>query len=150
MKKTNIFLGLLFFTLIGCKHRVVVDAPGVLRHSPEEVERILGTPDSTYASNGLSGPTTVQHFKMYDVTVEYVDSKASYITVKGPHNLPFNEESLEAFNVEVLEKPEVTSDQKILRWVKAKAPVEAISFAASHFDSLQNVDNFTVTIIGRK
>jgi hypothetical protein len=150
MNKTILFSGLLFFTLIGCKHRVVVDAPAVLRHSPEEVEAILGKPDSTYATETLAGPALAQHFTMYDVTVEYVNNKASYITVRGPHSLPFSDESLEAFNVKAFEKPTKTDDEKIIRWIKVVPPVEAISFAATHYDSLQNVDNFTVTIIGRK
>jgi hypothetical protein len=84
------------------------------------------------------------------VTVEYVNNKASYITVRGPHSLPFSDESLEAFNVKAFEKPTKTDDEKIIRWIKVVPPVEAISFAATHYDSLQNVDNFTVTIIGRK
>ncbi len=146
----SILFSLLFFAVISCKSRIVVDAPAVLRHSPEEVEAILGTPDSTYASSGLNGATLVQHFKMYDVAVEYVDNKATYITVKGPHALPFEEESLEAFNVEAAAAPSKVEEQNIIRWVKMKPPVEAVSFAATHFDSLKNVDNFTVTIIGRK
>ncbi|CAD5270937.1 MULTISPECIES: hypothetical protein [unclassified Imperialibacter] len=150
MNKTILFSGLLFFTLIGCKHRVVVDAPAILRHSPEEVEAILGKPDSTYASETLAGPALAQHFKMYNVEVEYVDNKASYISVKGPHGLPFSEEALEAFNAKALGEPTKSPDEKVMRWIKMQAPIEAISFAATHYDSLQNVDNFTVTIIGRK
>ena len=67
----RIFFGLVLLSLASCKHRVVVDAPAILRHSPEEVEAILGKPDSTYATETLAGPALAQHFRMYNVEVEY-------------------------------------------------------------------------------
>lgn len=142
--------GIVFFMLVGCQSRIVVDAPAILRHTPEEVEAILGKPDTTYAEKSLAGTALVQHFTMYDVAVQYVDNKASYITVRGPHGLPFSEEALEAFKVEATGKPSQFEENKLMRWVAVKPPVEAVSFLATHYDSLQNVKNFTVTIIGRK
>lgn len=149
MNKLTIF-GCLVLLLIGCKGRVVVDAPAILRHSPEEVIAILGQPDSTYTERTLSGEAFVQHFKMYDVDVQYLENKASYITVKGPHGLDFSADALAAFNAKATAEPATFEDKKLIRWLKMEPPVEAVSFAATHFDSLQNVKNFTVTIIGRK
>lgn len=149
MNKLTIF-GCLVLLLIGCKERVVVDAPAILRHSPEEVTAILGQPDSTYSERTLSGEAFVQHFRMYDVDVQYIDNKASYITVKGPHMLKFEEKSLASFNIDADGAPSEKEENKHIRWTKLQPPVEAVSFVATHFDSLQTVKNFTVTIIGRK
>ncbi len=136
--------------LAACKERIVVDAPAVLRQTPEGVEKVLGKPDTTYTELTLGGQAVVQHFKMYDVEVQYLDNKASYITVKGPHGLPFSAESLESFGAKAVGEPSTFETNKLIRWTKMEPPVEAVSFAATHFDSLQNVTNFTVIIIGRK
>jgi len=149
MKKT-VFLGCLLFAAVACKERIVVDAPAVLRQTPEEVEKVLGKPDTTYTELTLGGQAMVQHFKMYDVEVQYLENKATYITVKGPHGLPFSAEALDSFGAIAVGEPSTFEDKKLIRWTKMEPPVEAVSFAATHFDSLQNVTNFMVTIIGRK
>lgn len=137
---------LLFLSACG---KTIIDAPAVLNESPEKVVEMLGQPDSTYYKHILGGEAMAHYFLRYNIEIQYLNDKAVYIIVNGPHRLPFSEKALKAFKVTPIGEPEQFEENKLIRWLKMEYPVEAVSFFNPQLDSLGDVKNFTVMIKGK-
>lgn len=146
--KQLLLLSLCLLLLSACG-KVIVDAPAVLNESPERVTEILGEPDSTYSKIVLGGEALAHYFVRYNIEVQYLNGKAGFITIGGPHGLPFSEKALSAFKVEAVGEPDQFQDKKLIRWLQMEPPVEAVSFFNTQLDSLGQVKNFSVMIKGR-
>ena len=146
----KLFITGLSLLLLSSCGKVIVDAPAVLNESPEKVIGMLGEPDSTYHKHILGGKALAHYFVKYNIEVQYLQGKAGYVIVNGPHGLPFTEKALKAFKVKALGEPEQFHEKKLIRWMTLEAPVEAVSFFNTQLDSLGEVQNFSVMIKGTR
>lgn len=145
----HLFLLSTFLLLLSACGKTIIDAPAVLNESPEKVIGMLGEPDSIHHKRILGGEALAHYFLRYNIEVQYLNEKAVYIIVGGPHGLPFSAEALQAFNVKPVGEPEQFQEDKLIRWLTMEPPIEAVSFFNPQLDSLGEVKNFTVMIKGQ-
>ena len=136
---------LLAVCFVACKEQVVLDVPRILNKTPIQVEEILGTPDSTYTIQVMGKKAFTQFYKNNHIEIQYPKQTATDIIIKGPHGLPFSGEALKALNIEVTTPPSQFMEKELIRWYDV-GKYSAISFYQVQWDSLQNVQNFSIYI----
>jgi hypothetical protein len=123
---------------------VLLDVRRITNKTPQEVESVLGAPDTTYTLRVLGKQIFCQKYLKNNVEIQYPDSVSSDIVVYGPHGLPFNQTSLKAFNLPHAAKhPSQYIRGTLMRWYDF-GEFEAISFYNVQKDSVGNPGNFNV------
>ena len=135
--------------LFSACQKTIIDAPAIINESPASVVEMLGTPDSIYHKQILGGEALAHYFLQYNIEVQYLNEKAVYVIVGGPHGLPFSEKALKSFNLKAMGEPDQFVEKKLIRWLQMEPPIEAVSFFNPQLDSLGEVKNFTVMIKGQ-
>lgn len=136
-----IFLG-------GCKHHndegIILNVKAIVNKDPKEVEKIMGKPDSVYTLQMMGKGIFCQLYKKHNIEIQYPESLATDIIVYGPHELPFNQTALAAFNLDYrIKHPSDYRKDHFIRWSDFEE-FSAITFYNPKKDSLDNITDFNI------
>ena len=148
--KIRIFL-LLFVALIlltGCNNgrdpKLILDVASVINKTPDEVIAVLGEPDTTYIEKVVGKEIFCQRFGRHNIEIQYPELLSTDIVIYGPHDLPFTQVALKAFNVEYHQQhPSHFEHDAVMRWYDLNE-FEAISFYNVKKDATGDIDNFYI------
>ena len=142
----RIFLLLISITALtaGCNSErgVILDVSSVVNKTPEEVIRILGTPDTTYTERILGKTIFCQRYVAHNIEIQYPESLSTDIVIYGPHGLPFTQSALKAFNIRQQHPAQYERDA-VMRWYDLDK-FAAVSFYNVVKGSDGGIDNFTI------
>ncbi len=123
---------------------ILLDVKAIVNKSPKEVEKIIGTPDSTYTLQIMGKKTFCQLYKKHNIEIQYPKLLATDIIVYGPHELPFNQTALSAFNLDYrVQHPSDYMKDRFIRWSDFEE-FSAITFYNTKKDSLNNITDFNI------
>jgi hypothetical protein len=119
--KSHIF-SLLFFLPSVLLAAPVIDITKVAGKTKEEVESVLGKPDSTAIIK--SGEKA--HYTKGDIEIVFVRGKADWITVSALGDIPFSPKALDALGLK--EVPPTFGNSNVLRWTSFPNILEVAIF----------------------
>ncbi len=123
---------------------VVLDVKSIVNKSPEEVESILGEPDSVYTIQMMGASIPCQLYMNRRVEVQYSGLRASDIIVHAWPGLSFSQTTLARFNLDYrMKHPADYRRDALIRWVDFDQ-FSAISFYNPKYDSLNNTMSFDI------
>lgn len=155
--RSNIALPLLLvFSILSCRDQgaandsVILDVKRIVNKSPEEVEEILGEPDSAYTITVMGKRIFCQAYAGNSIEIQYPDRRARDILVTDQTRLAFDQTALSAFGLDY--KKQHPSDYKkgsFIRWSNFD-DFSAISLYATEKDSLNRVTAFNIFFKSRE
>jgi hypothetical protein len=123
---------------------ILLDLKAIVNRNPNEVEAIIGKPDSVYFLQMMGKSIFCQLYKKNNIEIQYPDSGATDIIVYGPHELPFDQTALSAFNLEYeSQHPSDYKKDRYIRWSDFEE-FSAITFYNPKKDSLDNITDFNI------
>jgi hypothetical protein len=148
-------LCLAFVVLVasGCSEarssEVLLDVPSVMNKTPEQVADVLGKPDTVYTETIHGKKLFCQRYHKHNIEIQYPDSLSTGIVVYGPHDLPFSQSALKAFNIRHQKAhPSQHEKNKVMRWYEFNE-FETISFYNVQEDSAGAVKNFSIFFMAK-
>lgn len=99
----------------GNRKLVVLDIPAIAHKTPEQVQAILGQPDSSYFQKRGQKKVPVQLYQPHHIEIYYPAGKATEILVNEPAPLPYHRTSLSSFNIDP-HTPEQANDNASIKW----------------------------------
>ena len=130
--------------------KVLLDVPSVISKTPVQVMELLGKPDTTYTETIMGKKLYCQRYHNHNIEIQYPDSLSTEIIVYGPHDLPFTQSALKAFNIPLQEAhPSQHEKNRLMRWYDLNE-FETISFYNVQEDSAGAVKNFNVFFKAKK
>ncbi len=124
--------------------RYYVDLKRIVNKRPQEVEAVMGMPDSTYWRVLMGRPVFCQLYRDEYLEIQYPGRTATDIVVSGPHGLPFDQKALGAFGLNYHQQhPSDYRKNGYIRWVDFEA-FSSISFYNTRLDTAGRVQTFDV------
>jgi hypothetical protein len=154
MQRVCAFYLLLFFFLTSCQKKdetdIILDVRSVINKRPEEVIKILGEPDTTYTEMILGKSLFCQRYAKHNIEIQYPESLSTDIVIYGPHELPFTQSALKAFDIHYQKKhPSQYEKDVLMRWYDFDE-FETISFYNVQKDSSGQINNYNIFFKARK
>lgn len=123
---------------------VIIDVKSIVNKGPAEVETVLGKPDSVYTLQIMGRSILCHLYRDPDIEIQYPESVATDIVVYGPHDLPFDQTALSAFNLDYRKQhPSDYRKGAFIRWSDFDK-FAAISFYNPRKDSLNRITHFDI------
>lgn len=148
MQRICAFYLLVILLITSCAQKdetnIILDVRSIINKSPEEVVEILGEPDTTYTERILGKALFCQRYTKHNIEIQYPESLSTDIVIYGPHELPFTQSALKAFNIKYQKKhPSQYEKDVLMRWYDFDE-FEAISFYNVRKDSLGQINNYSI------
>lgn len=142
--KLNFFIVILLSCSKPKKENVILDVKEIVNKTPTQTVSIMGAPDSTYTIRILGKPIFCQMYQEHHIEIQYPEMQATDIVVYDPHDLPFNQSALKAFNIDYKTfHPKEYIKDRLIRWFDVEE-FSTISFYNPQVDSAGNITNFTI------
>ena len=124
---------------------IILDVKTIVNKDPDEVEEILGKPDSTYTSHMMGKSVFCQLYKnVQTIEIQYPGSRATDIVVYGTSGLPFDQTALSAFNLDYgKQHPSDYRKGRLIRWSDF-GQFSSISFYNTRQDNGHNIIAFDI------
>ncbi len=128
-------------SLVSCK-QIILDVEEVTDKTPEQVAKILGTPDTAYTQVIVTKPVFTQIYRReFEIEIMYPEGLSTDIVVfDAAPNLPFEAGIIEKFGLQQMPPSDVVANTYI-KW-KNYPGYKTINFFATDLDSAGKVEQF--------
>lgn len=99
----------------GNRELIVLDIPAIAHKTTEQVQAILGEPDSGYFQKRGQKKVAVQLYQPHHIEIYYLAGKTTEILVNEPAPLPYHQASLASFNI-APQNPDQANDNAAIKW----------------------------------
>lgn len=144
----NAVIWIAWLSIVACtrsnQESYSLDVRRLANKRPQEVEKLLGNPDSSYTFHMMGKPVFCQVYRDRYLVVQYPGMLSTDFVISGPHGLPFDHSALQAFDVDY--RQHHLSDYRqnsYLRWSDIEG-FSAISFYNARLDSQGKVIGFDI------
>lgn len=148
-----IILVFVIFTIIGCEStstkeetNILVNIPELINRSPEEVEKILGTPDNSYFKVAFRHKVLVYEYEAENMEVRFPKNIASEIIIKNPLPFKYEPNTLKSYGITAAKPTKVVTDG-FMKWENIPG-FKVVSMYIKHLDTEGKVDNFDILFTG--
>lgn len=142
-------LFIILFSVFACgkssdnKSGLILDVRQIAGKTANQVENILGKPDSNYDLQIMGRKIYCQLYNAYQIEIQYPNALATEIIVYKTDGLPFNQTTLSQFGLDYKIHPNEFLKDRLIRWNNIE-PFSSISFYNVDKDSVGNISNFNI------
>jgi hypothetical protein len=122
---------------------LIFDVRQVAGKTPNQVEKILGMPDSSYNLQIMGRKIYCQFYKTNQIEIQYPNTLATEIIVYKTNDLPFNHSALTQFGLDYKTHPNEFLKDRVIRWNNIE-PFSSVSFYNVEKDSIGKIKNFNI------
>jgi hypothetical protein len=147
--KQLLILFIIPFSFFSCSQRsdenssLILDVKKIASKTANEVEHILGEPDSSYDLQIMGRKIYCQFYNTNKIEIQYPNSLATEIIVYETKGLTFNQSTLSQFGLDYKIHPNEYLKDRLIRWNNIE-PFSSISFYNVEKDSAGNIANFNI------
>jgi hypothetical protein len=140
MSRVTIIFCAVWF-LVSCK-QTILDVEEVADKTPQQVVKILGTPDTAYTQVFVTKPVFTQIYRReFEIEIMYPEGLSTDIVVfDAAPRLPFESGIIERFGLQHISPSDVVANTYI-KW-KNYPGYKTINFFVTDLDSAGNVEQF--------
>lgn len=122
---------------------LILDVKKIAGKTANQVENILGKPDSSYDLQIMGRKIYCQFYNTNQIEIQYPNTLATEIIVYKTNGLPFNQSTLSQFGLDYKIHPNEYLKDRLIRWNDIE-PFSSISFYNVDKDSVGNITNFNI------